>query len=132
MKQVAKDDTEPLKSRDSEINEEVLEESMELEAETHPLRCVHSEVRVHHPLQHDACDCVPCLIRSVPAGTSRNDAVGSVHDLSAQHSLYGEEDEHRHGMQCCGCQPQASTLILSFGAGAAVGSAVAGVICGFL
>lgn len=34
MKQVAKDDTEPLKSRDSEINEEVLEESMELEAET--------------------------------------------------------------------------------------------------
>ena len=34
MKQVAKDDTEPLTSRDSEINEEVLEESMELEAET--------------------------------------------------------------------------------------------------
>ena len=34
MKQVAKGDTEPLKTRDSEINEEVLEESMELEAET--------------------------------------------------------------------------------------------------
>lgn len=97
MKQVPGNDTEPLKEQETEITEHALEESLELEGETIPSSTPILKYVFSIPSNIMRAFSLVPLMCSLLAGLARHHSLGRVHDLSAQHPVHREEDEHRQG-----------------------------------